>query len=85
MNGQKYGHNYAPRAHGFNPRSRSFPVGYYAPRRPDRLHERMWVNLMERMPRIACGGGPYEMCSQDGRVRPIRWGKTLGWWRGYKQ
>lgn len=81
MNGQKYGHNYAPKAHGFNRRARLFPVGYYAPRRPLRLNEVMWDRLMARMPRVQCGGTPDEMWSQDGlRVRPIKWGKTLGWW-----
>ena len=80
MNGRKYGHNYAPRAHEFNLRARSFPVGYCAPKRFDRLNERMWENLLYKMKCIGCGGGTDEMWSQDGRVRKISWGKTLGWW-----
>lgn len=80
MNGRKYGHNYAPRARGH---SRIFaPIGYYAPRRPYRLDEAMWDNLVGRPkhPRAAFGT-PDELHSDDGRVRPIKWGKTLGWWR----
>lgn len=80
MNGRKYGHNYAPRAHGFNSRSRAHPVGYCAPRRHVPILEMQWDNLLARMVRIGCGGTPDEIWSQDGRVRPISWGKTLGWW-----
>lgn len=81
MNGRKYGHNYAPKTHGFNLRSRAFPVSYYAPRRPYRLREAMWDTLVGRFkrPRVACST-PEELCSHDGRVRPISWGRTLGWW-----
>lgn len=82
MNGRKYGHNYAPRAHGFNFRARAFPVGYYAPKRFVRLDEQMWENLIERFHRLQCGGGTDQLVScVTGLVRPINYGKTLGWWR----
>jgi hypothetical protein len=81
MNGQKYGLNYAPRAHGFNLRSRLEPVSYYGRKRPIRLHEAMWDNLLARHRRFGCAT-PDEITSWDGkRVRQIKWGKTFGWWQ----
>ena len=81
MNGKKYGDNYAPKAHGFNLRSRFFPIRYYAPKRPLRLNEVMWDNLINRLRGLRVGGSPDELWSvTTGLVRKIDYGKTLGWW-----